>query len=211
MTTPPLARRERHALCDLALRLGEDAPTLCGDWTAKELVVHLLVRERHPVGGAGILVPALSGLADRAMERVGRRSFSELVDQLRTPGLSVFALPPVEVIGNTLEYVVHHEDLRRAQPGWEPRELPESDEETIWRRLGPMSHALARKVDVPLRLARSDADASRTVRPGADPATVVGRPTELALFLFGRAQVRDLDLVGPPETVASLRAADLGL
>ncbi len=211
MTTPPLARRERHALCDLALELGEGAPTLCGDWTVKDLVVHLLVRERSPVGAAGILVPPLEGLTERAMARLGRRDFATLVERLRSPGLSVFALPPVEVLGNTLEYVVHHEDLRRAQPGWEPRDLAEGDQHTIWRRLGPMSHALARKVDVPLRLARSDGDASRTVRPGSDPATVVGRPLELALFLFGRAQVRDLDLVGPPATVAAVRAADLGL
>ena len=47
--TPPLARRERHELCDLALTVGEDAPTLCGDWIVKDLVVHLLVRENRPM------------------------------------------------------------------------------------------------------------------------------------------------------------------
>ena len=211
MAIPPLARRERHALCDLALAVGPDAPTLCGDWTAKQLVVHLLVRERSPVGAAGILVPQLEGLTEHAMERVGRTDFEVLVARLRSPGLTIFALPPVEVLGNTLEYVVHHEDLRRARLGWEPRDLPEADQDTIWRRLGPMSHALARKVDVPLRLARSDADASRTVRHGDAPATLVGTPMELALFLFGRAQVRDLDLVGPDDAVAAVRRADLGL
>ena len=48
MSSPSLARRERHALCDLALTLGPDAPTLCGDWTVAELVAHLLVRETQP-------------------------------------------------------------------------------------------------------------------------------------------------------------------
>ena len=53
MTRALLARRERAALCDLALVLGEDAPTLCGAWTAKDLVAHLLVRERSPLAVSG--------------------------------------------------------------------------------------------------------------------------------------------------------------
>jgi hypothetical protein len=53
-----LARRERADLCDLALVLGEDAPTLCGGWDAKDLVTHLLVRERRPIGASGIMVAA---------------------------------------------------------------------------------------------------------------------------------------------------------
>ena len=36
-----LARRERDALCDLALLLGPDAPTLCEGWDARDLVTHL--------------------------------------------------------------------------------------------------------------------------------------------------------------------------
>ena len=48
---PTLARHERAALCDLPSRPVPRRPTLCGDWDVKDLVCHLLVRERSPIGG----------------------------------------------------------------------------------------------------------------------------------------------------------------
>ena len=39
----PLSRSERAALCNSALEAGETAPTLCGGWSVKDLVVHLLM------------------------------------------------------------------------------------------------------------------------------------------------------------------------
>ena len=53
-----LAQTERAALCDTALQVGEDQPTLSGEWTVKDLVVHLLVREGSPAA-VGILVKPL--------------------------------------------------------------------------------------------------------------------------------------------------------
>ena len=83
--TTTFARRERDALGDLALAVGPDAPTLCGSWTVRDLVVHLLVRERRPWAAPGILVPALSGLVDHASTALAQRPFEELVETLRTP------------------------------------------------------------------------------------------------------------------------------
>ena len=208
---PPLARRERHDLCDLALVLGEDAPKLCGGWTAKELVVHLLVRENSPIASAGLVVGPLSGLTDRAMARVGKRDFAVLVERLRDPGLTAYALKPVEVLANTLEYFVHHEDLRRAQPDWQSRELAARDEDAIWRAIRLGGRMLARPVDVPLRFARSDGSGSVTLRRGSDPVTITGRPSELALFLFGRDLVRDLVFSGDDDVVSRVRRADRGI
>lgn len=210
MRTPSLARRERHALCDLALVLGEDAPTLCGEWTAKDLVTHLLVRENRPLGAVGIAVPALSGLADWSMARLARQDFAVLVERLRDPGLTPYALAPVERLANTLEYFVHHEDLRRGQPGWEPRDLDDADLDAVWRAIRLGGRALARPAGVPVRIRRSDTGATAVLRGGADQVTVEGPVPELVLFLFGRSQVRDLTYDGPPERVADLRGADLG-
>ena len=119
-----LAQTERSELCDLALQLGEDQPTLCGDWTVKDLVVHLVLRERSPAA-VGILVPPLSGLTDAASRHLARTDFAVLVERLRggPPRWSPVALPPVDAAVNTLEYLVHHEDVRRAQPTWSPRDL----------------------------------------------------------------------------------------
>jgi uncharacterized protein (TIGR03085 family) len=209
--TRSLARRERDELCDLALLVGEDAPTCCVGWDAKDLVTHLLVRERRPLGAAGIVIGPLAGLTGRAMARYRRRDFGVLVEKLRSPGLTPYALPPVERALNTLEYVVHHEDLRRAQPGWQPRELGRADLDLLWAQVRRASAVLGRSLPVPAVLRRADSGAETTLRKGPDPVTVSGPVVDLALFLFGRAQTRGIELTGPDDAVQAVRAADLGL
>jgi uncharacterized protein (TIGR03085 family) len=211
MSTPSLARRERRDLCDTALALGEDAPTLCGDWTAKDLVTHLLVRENRPLGAAGIAVPALSGLTDRDMASVGRQDFGVLVEKLRHPRFTPYVLPPVDRLLNTLEFFVHHEDLRRAQPGWEPRSLGQRDQSRLWSAIRVGGRGLVRPAGVPVLIRRSDTGATAVLRRGEDPVVVTGLPSEIVLLLFGREQVRDVDLEGPAARVARLRGADLGI
>lgn len=210
MGTPPLARRERHALCDLALLLGEDAPTVLPDWTAKDLVVHLLVREYSPLGALGLAVDPLSGLTEREMARVGRRDFTVLVERLRGRGLTPYSLGPVDRVANTLEYFVHHEDLRRAQPDWQPRDLRAGDADAVWRALRLFGRGLVRHAGVPVRIAREDTGAEATLRHGSEPAVVSGPPGEVALFLFGREHTRGVRLLGPDERTAALRTAALG-
>lgn len=211
MSRNSLARRERHDLCDLALALGEDAATLCGAWDAKDLVAHLLVREHRPLGALGIVVPALAGLADREMARLRRRDFAVLVERLRDPGLTPYGLPVVEELLNTVEYFVHLEDLRRAQPGWEPRTLAADDESRLWSAIRVAGIGLARPAGVPLRIERSDTGSTATLRRGADPVVINGLPSEIVYFLFGRDQVRGLSFEGPTDRVAKLRRADLGI
>ena len=65
------------------------------------------------------------------------------------PGrLSPFALPGVDKLLNTTEYVVHHEDVRRAQPGWEPRALPRQGPGRV---LGGGPHPRPRRVPLQRR------------------------------------------------------------
>jgi uncharacterized protein (TIGR03085 family) len=208
--TLPLARRERHELCDLALTVGEDAPTLCGDWTVKDLVVHLLVRENRPWSAAGIIIPPLAGLTDKSMGRMSRQEFGVLVEKLRDPGLTAYRLKQVEVAFNTLEYFVHHEDIRRATPGWKPRDLDPDDVDLIWKLGRGSGRLMARRIGVPFRIRRSDTGAEATLSSGDDPVVVSGPPGEIVLFLFGRDQVRDLDFEGPADAVAKVRGADFG-
>jgi uncharacterized protein (TIGR03085 family) len=209
--TLPLVRRERHALCDTAVALGPEAPTLCGDWTARDLVAHLLVRENSVTGAAGITLSPLAGLTERAMAHAARRPFPEMVAKLYDPGLTPYRLPVVERLTNTLEYFVHHEDLRRAQPGWEPRSLPAGDEDELWRLLRGAGKLAARHAGVPVVVRRADRPGQEaTIRRGDDPVEVTGRPSELVLFFFGRSQLRDVTLDGPPEAATRLREADKG-
>jgi uncharacterized protein (TIGR03085 family) len=210
--TLQLVRRERDALCDTALDVGPDAPTLCGGWNARDLVAHLLVRERGWWGpAAGIALSPLEGVTERAMARAASHPFPAMVEQLREPALTPYRLPGVERLTNTLEYFVHHEDLRRSQPGWEPRELPPADEDELWTLLKGSAKLSTRKAAVPVVVRRTDRPGQEaTIRKGDDPVVVTGRPSELVLFFFGRDQLRDVTFDGPPEAISRLRKADKG-
>lgn len=205
-----LARRERAALCDLAAELGPGSATECAGWTAKDLVVHLLVRERSPLGAAGILASPFAGFTRRASERYARRDYDALVERLRSPG-GMFAIPAVDKAANTFEYLVHHEDLRRSQPSGEPRQLDQGDVDALWAQLSKGLGFFGRKLPGPTVLRRADTgERAVAKKKGSEPVTVTGDVVELILFLFGRSATRGLEFEGPAEAVAALRAADLG-
>ena len=209
--TEPLVRRERHAFCDTAQALGPDVPTLCGDWTSRDLVAHLLVRENSMIGAAGIAFSPMAGLTGRAMARAARSPFPDMVKKLYDPGLTPYRLPGIERLTNLLEYFVHHEDLRRAQPGWEPRSLPAADEDELWKLLPGAAKLATRKVGLPIVVRRTDRPAKKaTVRRGDDPVVVSGRPSELVLFFFGRDQLDGVTFDGTPSSVTRLRESELG-
>jgi uncharacterized protein (TIGR03085 family) len=211
---PPLratyARTERQALCETARSLGPQAPTLCEGWDVKDLVCHLLVRESSLLGAVGIALRPLAGLTDREMARLRKQPFERLVERLRKNRLSFYALPPVDAAFNTLEYFVHHEDIRRAQRGWRRRNLPEDGPDVLWQALKAQGAALVRFAGVPVVARRTDTGETATLMPGSDPVELSGPVTEIVFYLFGRDQVRDLSFDGPEEKVAKLRRSDRG-
>jgi uncharacterized protein (TIGR03085 family) len=208
-----LAQTERTALCDLALEVGEDPPTLCGEWTVKDLVVHLLIREGSPAA-VGMVVAPLAGLTAAAARRVGRRDFAVLVERLRhgPPILSPYALPKVDERVNTLEFFVHHEDIRRARPTWSPRRLDDRAESTLWAMLPTPGRMLTRKAPDGVSIQNRATGATRVLKKG-EPASVMvrGLPSEVALYLFGRYDHARVDLVGDDGPVDRLRRSSLGL
>ena len=119
MSASSHARRERQELAELLLAEGPEAPTLCEGWTARDLAAHLVVRESRPDAGIGIVVPAAAGWTERVQNAASAQPYPELVRKVRTgpPTLSLFSLPGADGLANLVEYVVHHEDLRRAQDG----------------------------------------------------------------------------------------------
>lgn len=205
------ARRERLALADLAEQLGPDAPTLCGDWTTRELMAHLIVRESSPIGAPGILLKPLSGLTERETTRISARDYADLVERVRRPALlSSSNLPLFEGLANRIEHFIHHEDIRRATPGWEARTLPQKDQDALWLPLRTLGPALVRKAGVSVTLRRTDTGSRAVLRPGKDGVTVVGLPSEMVLFCYGRAQCH-VQLAGNEDAIAALQAADKGL
>ena len=206
-----LAQSERAALCETAVAVGADRPTLCEGWTVKDLVVHLLLREGSPAA-VGIMVAPLARLTDAASARLGRRSFPELVQRLRSgpPRLSPFSIAKVDDLANTMEFFIHHEDIRRAQPDWEPRDLGPETEQTLWSTLGSTGKMMTRKAPVGVRIESSTGE-TRDLKDGASTVTVMGPPSELALYLFGRSVQARVELLGEPDAVARLQATSLGM
>ncbi len=215
------AKSERAKLCDLFDLVGPDAPTLCDGWRAHDLAVHLWIRETDPVGVSGMLAKPLSGLLERRMADTKQRwEFPELVNKIRNgpARFSVFSFPGVDEPANTTEFFVHHEDVRRA--GDHPqgaRALGDEVEEWMWRRLKLLGRAFFRRAQVGVvleRLGSTDAagepDTIRAVS-GASIVTLVGQPSELMFFAHGRTATAEVKLVGEPEAIDLLHAADLGV
>ncbi|HEX5771443.1 MAG TPA: TIGR03085 family metal-binding protein [Nocardioidaceae bacterium] len=207
-----LARTEREALCDLALELGPDAPTLSGEWTVKDLVVHLLVREGSPAA-VGIVVAPLARLTESASARLARNDLPVLVERLRQgpPLYSPFRIGAVDRMANTLEYFVHHEDIRRAQAEWEPRDLDQRVQDALWKAIRVAGKGLVRSASVGVTLERTDTSERAALKEAPTAVVVRGLPAELVMFVYGRQDQARVELDGAPSDVAALTGADLGI
>ena len=206
------ATDERRALCALLDKTGPDAPTLCEGWTTGDLAAHLVLRERRPDAAAGVAGGPLAGYTARVQQRLKDRiPFADLVRMIRSgpPRLSVMALPGVDERANSVEYFVHHEDVRRGAPGWEPREISRGEADMLWHRLR-LARFMLRKAPVGVELARDDIEdgdgpAYRITARNATPAvTVVGSPAELTLWVMGRRTAARVRMDGTEAAVSKL-------
>src|SRR5699024_2466960 len=86
------------------------------------------------------------------------------------------------------EFLVHHEDIRRAALEWVPRRLSEAENRTVWAQTRVALLPFAAKADGPVRLS-APGFGTRTAgsRSNKDSATTItGEPLELLLYLMGR-------------------------
>jgi uncharacterized protein (TIGR03085 family) len=207
--TVTYSRDERLALAALLEETGPDAPTLCAGWQTRDLAAHVVVRERRPDAGLGMVGGPLAGYTARVQQGyLGRHSYQELIELFRSgpPPLSPFAIPGADEAANTVEYFVHHEDVRRGAEGWTERELSPGLSEALWKRL-KSSRLFLRGAPTGVALARADASAPEIIaKHAADCVTVIGRPAELTLWSMGRARAADVAFEGPDHAIARLRA-----
>lgn len=203
------AQAERRTLAGLLTELGPDAPTLCAGWTTRDLAAHLVVRERRPDAAAGLVVPPLHGYGERVRERTAADEYAELVRQVgRPPWWSPVSNPLVDDAVNAMEFFIHHEDVRRAQPEWRPRELPHEQQAALWSRAGWLAKRLPRKLSATARLTAPGFGRVTVGRYGP-LVKLTGAPGELVLFLSGRQRVARVQLDGPPDLVSALRGGSL--
>lgn len=214
----PVARAERHALCDTFLELGPEAPTLCDPWLTRDLAAHLVLRERRPDLAAGMWVGPLKGHLERGQAQLAAGDWLELVETVRTgpPWWTPMHFDRVDALVNTSEFVIHHEDVLRGDGAVGPRrEVPERTARAVLSVLRSGASLMFRRSPVGVRL----------VAPGSEPiaagptsavaqgrvVTATGAPVELLLLAAGRLRVAGVALDGSPLDVEALRSARLGV
>ncbi|MDT3398799.1 TIGR03085 family metal-binding protein [Streptomyces sp. B1866] len=206
------AKRERLLLADLLESVGPDAPTLCEGWTARDLAAHVVVRERRADASGGLLFKPLAGRLARVQAEFAARPYEELIRLIRTgpPRWSPLSPKQVDEAVNTVEFYVHTEDVRRAQPDWTPRELDPVFADALWARVERGARIFGRKSPVGLVVRRPDGRTAVAHR-GAPVVTVTGGPGELLLFLYGRQDAARVEADGEQDAVARVLRARLGV
>ena len=203
------AQRERAALVETMRVVGPEAPTLCGDWTTRDLAAHLVVREGRLDATPGIAVPFLAGYTEKVRRQAAESTDWEvLLDKVASgpPLYSPFKI--FDPVANMGEMFIHHEDVRRAQAGWEPRPLDDATVRALGRGLPIMARLTLAKA--PARVTVRTPQGKDLVTVGRGPElTISGEPQELLLFAFGRNAVR-VDFNGDDDVVAAVRAAKRG-
>ncbi|MFF4523846.1 TIGR03085 family metal-binding protein [Streptomyces bluensis] len=199
------AKRERLLLADLLEASGPDAPTLCEGWNTRDLAAHVVVRERRPDAAGGILVKQLASRLERVMAEFTSKPYDELIRLIRTgpPRFSPFSLKQIDEASNTIEFYVHTEDVRRAQPDWTPRELDPVFQDALWSRMERTARLMGRSAPTGLVLRRPNGQTAVAHR-GTPVVTATGEPSELLLFLYGRQQVADVELDGEKDAITKL-------
>jgi uncharacterized protein (TIGR03085 family) len=191
----PIDMQERLALCDLFDELGPDAPTLCEGWTTADLAAHLVLREHF------------SRWDDERRAAEKSKGMPELVGRLRAGApLVPWRIPGVRTVLNGMEYLIHHEDARRAN-GAGPREDRPDLQSLALRWTGLLGRRLAHQVrSVGLELRTPDGSVKTY---GSGGAVIVGEPVELLLYLNGRRSAAHVQLSGSADAIAAVEAANL--
>ncbi|MEZ2188956.1 TIGR03085 family metal-binding protein [Corynebacterium sp. CCM 9204] len=203
------AATERAELGALLLELGPEAPTLCTGWTTRDMAVHLLLRETRPDALPGLFVPGFGGHLRSVSEKIGARDYSEIVRKWASgpPRFSPLRLIDAQV--NTVEHFIHHEDVRRARPGWKPRSFSLEDEQQMLVLLRRGAARLLRKSVAPVILDPEGASpivaaGHRGIAgSGSDVVRVAGPVGEILVFCFGRQA--DVTVRGERERICFTR------
>jgi len=207
--------RERRALCELFNELGPPAATLIDGWRARDLAAHLVIRERELVAGPCLVLPGpFQRFGERHRVRLrDRREFGWLVERVRSgPPPGFFRIGWVRSLPNLNEFFVHHEDLRRAN-GCGPRDtFAPGFEAALWRNVRLGVRYLSRRArPIALELQWAGTDEKVSVGRGEPALRLIGPPGELLLYLFGRQTVAQVEVTGPADAIAIVRATHFGM
>lgn len=184
-----LAREERLRLASLLRKVGPGAPTLCEGWKTRDLAVHLVMRDRDLPALVGEHLKLFAKRHERVDELLRDTPWIELVGKI-AQGPTAWNPSSwgvgVDSLMNTAEFLIHHEDVRRAQPSWRVRELGTQVQKDMLPLVRALALSYAIRQGLHLVLQPRGFDPFRAGRTNKTTITVTGMPVELLLYLFGR-------------------------
>ena len=203
---------ERSALAQTLLDKGPDAPTLCGDWTTRDLAVHLWIRENRPLAQVKTMLPVGGDAVEAETEKALTRPYEETVRKWAEGPRALSPWKILDPVANGVEHFVHHEDVLRGHlspgdPG-EERDL-EPEHRAYLHRAIKLVAGRAIKAHRPVII---DPDGfSRIVindKPGVSPdgeavVRISGGVGEIVMWLLGR-DVVNLTISGDDSSVERL-------
>ena len=193
------ANVERRHLAALLRRVGPEAPTLCEGWNTRDLAVHLAIRDARPDAVPGMFAPRIPVLGSHAKTvdaQYRQLPWDELVNLVERPPLhSPGRWSPLDKRMNTGEFFVHHEDVRRAQPQWHPRQLLNDEQKALWSMISFGAPLMLRGENEAVVLLAAGFGSVRGGKKNARRVKIVrGEPSELLLWAFGRQEQADVEI-----------------
>ncbi|MCQ1985851.1 MULTISPECIES: TIGR03085 family metal-binding protein [unclassified Arthrobacter] len=183
------------------------APTLCEGWDVRRLLAHLVLREHAPWKIAADAVQRSKPgqekqLGIEAAAAGTPEGYAALVDRFAAgpARFSPFRLDAA----NLVEYVIHHEDIRRGGAAAAPRELPAGEQQALWKQLGLMARMGYRGSPVGVELA-APGSGRRRVKGGTPSVLISGDVVDLALHAMGRRAAANVSIEGGGDTVRAFR------
>ena len=207
---------ERWALADTLEHCEPEAPTLAGAWTVADLAAHVAWLDRlgglptflgrSIVARRAIRLNDVAGrVADRAIRAARRRGLPWAIERLRADPPALLVRPSVAPVG-LFEVFVHHEDIRRAQPGSAVRAGPQAELQPVVSWL--LRYHRTVLPDISLVVRAGGNEESR----GSGPTVVLqGLHSEVVLWLAGRRSVADVELLGDEDAVGRLTGTVFGV
>ncbi|HUP86060.1 MAG TPA: maleylpyruvate isomerase family mycothiol-dependent enzyme [Acidimicrobiales bacterium] len=191
--------QERCAFAETLRKVGHDAPTLAGRWTAHDVAAHVVSLDG--LGGVptfvgrtivrrGLRLNDVAGkFADRGLWASKRRGFEWALEHLEQHPPRLLLRNSVAPIG-LFEIFVHHEDVRRADPVAQPRVAPQGLADVL-----PWLLRYHRRVLRDVRLVVRTPAGEHAEGTGA-LVTVEGPVAEVVLWLAGRREASQAEASG---------------
>lgn len=201
-----LAQRQRALICDLFQELGPFAPTLDEGWKTQDLAAHLWIREHRPQAMLGLFSEKFSDMTARIqMEALHTYGYIGLVDRLRTPALFI---RPVDSVMNGAEFFIHHMDVLRAND--RDQTLSPRDEESLRKSIKMFAGGVAKKYGDRVVIDTNDGK-QLEFGQGTRPVHLIGKPSEIIMFVSGRTDHAKVELVGEPDAVRKFTESAVGI